>query len=154
MAIESLMWSTYEHKHVERGSEWYWALGVVALSLGIVSALLGNILFAFVILLGAGLLALVATHPPSLTDIMVNDRGIRVGETWHRWDQIASFWVETEEMSHPTLLLSTTSFLSPHIILPIVDIEPELVRKAFLEYAEEVYMREPLSHKLFEALGF
>src|SRR3989344_4411045 len=40
----ALRWSAYEHDHIERGSDWYWALGVVAISIAITAIILHDLL--------------------------------------------------------------------------------------------------------------
>ena len=154
MTQPALTWSAYEHEHVERSTEWYWALGVVAVSLGLSSVLLGNLLFAFIIVIGAAIMGLLASKPPTLTHVEISDRGIRVADGLHLWGDVISFWVDTEESEVPLLLVDTTKFLSPNIVIPIVDIDPDDVRTWMREHTEEVYMREPLSQKIFELLGF
>src|SRR3989344_4172426 len=62
-----LRWSAYEHEHVERGSDWYWALGIVAVSAALTSILFDDFLFAVLILLAAVVLVLLSRTPPERT---------------------------------------------------------------------------------------
>ena len=148
-----LRWSAYEHEHIERETEWYWGVGIIALSLAIVSVIFGDTLFGLVIIMAAVALALVSRHPPELTHFEVSDRGVRVGRHLHRYDEIISFWVEDEEGEHPTLLIDTLKPLAPNVIIPIIDIDPHRIRALMKEHAEEVPMKEPLSHKILEFFG-
>ena len=148
-----LRWSAYEHEHIERGSDWYWALGIVAVCAALTSILFSNILFAIVLIIAAFTIGLIARTPPKLIEFELSDRGIRVGGTLHRWDHIIAFWVEDEHDREPLLLVDTTKFMSPNLIIPIEDIDPAMVR-AFLEQrAEERPMKEPVSHKILEFFG-
>ncbi|MCR4325398.1 MAG: hypothetical protein NUV59_01155 [Patescibacteria group bacterium] len=149
----TLRWSAYEHEHMERGSDWFWALGVVAVSSAVVSLLFHNILFAILILLAAALFALLANVPPELITFEVSERGVRVGNVLHRFDEIISFWVEDESGAHPTLLVDTTKPLAPNLIIPIHDVDPHAVRLFLREHAEEVPMKEPFAHKIIEFFG-
>jgi len=147
-----LRWSAYEHEHVERGSDWYWALGIVAVSAALTSILFDDFLFAVLILLAAVVLVLLSRTPPESTTFEISERGIRVGASLHRFDEVISFWVE-DESGKPHLLVDTTKFMAPNLIIPIEHIDPNLVRAYLKEHAEEVPMKEPVSHKILEFFG-
>jgi hypothetical protein len=146
-------WSAYEHDHIERSSDWYWALGVVAACALLTSILFGDILFGLLILLAATILALLARTPPALMHFELSDRGVRVNDTLHRYGEIISFWVEDERDDRPLLLVDTTKFLSPNLVIPIEHVDPDLVRAYLKERAKEVHMKEPVSHKILEFFG-
>ena len=147
-----LRWSAYEHEHVERGSDWYWALGIAAVSIAVTSILFGNVLFAILILVAAVTLGIISKHPPELVEFEISDRGIRVGHTQHRWKEIISFWVD-DERGRRVLLIDTTKFMSPNLIIPIDDIEPDHIREFLREHVDEVPMKEPVYRKILEFLG-
>jgi len=149
----ALRWSAYEHDHIERGNDWYWALGVVALSIAITAIILHDLFFGVLVILAAITLGLLARTPPELAHFEISERGIRVNGTLHRWDHIISFWVEDEHDDRPLLLVDTTKIMSPNLIIPIEEIDPMLVRAFLQEYAEEKHMKEPLAHKILEFLG-
>ena len=148
-----LRWSAYEHEHVERGSDWFWALGIIAVCAALTSILFHNFFFAVLILLAAGTLGMLANVPPDLVEFEISDRGIRIGDTLHRYEEVISFWVEDEKGPRPTLLIDTVKPLAPNFIIPIHDVDPHVVRLFLREHAEEVPMREPLAHKLLEFFG-
>jgi len=149
----TLRWSAYEHEHIERGLDWFIALGIVAVSIGLVSILFHDFLFAIVIAIAAITIALLAQYPPELVEFEISERGVRVGGKLHRYDHIVSFWVEDELDARPILLIDTTKFMHPNIIIPIEHIDPHSVRAYLSEHAEEVPMKEPLSHKILEFFG-
>jgi len=148
-----LRWSAYEHEHIERGSDWFWALGIIAVSAALTSILFGNILFALLIIVAAGTIGLLAKQPPELHEFEINERGIRIGNETHPYDAMISFWVD-DTLDEPLLLVDTTAFLSPNLVIPIDDISPEAIRGVLREKVDEVPMREPLAHKILEFFGF
>lgn len=148
-----LHWSAYEHEHIERHSDWFWALGVIAVCAALASILFGNFLFALIIVLAATVIGLIARTPPELHEFEISDRGIRIGDQLHRYDEVISFWVETET-EEPLLLVDTVKFMYPNLILPLHGVDPTEVRTMLLQYAKEVPMKEPLSHKILEFFGF
>lgn len=149
----ALRWSAYEHEHVERGNDWFWALGIVAVCIAVISILFHDVLFAVLILLAAGILGLLANTPPDLVEFDISDRGIKVGDTLHRYEEILAFWINEEKGPHPLLLIDTTKFMAPNLIIPIHDIEPERIRDFLRERVPEIAMREPIGHRVLEFLG-
>ena len=148
-----LRWSAYEHEHIERGSNWFWALGIVAVCVALVSILFHDVLFAILVILAATTLGMLANVPPDLVQFAISDRGIRVGGTLHRFDEIISFWVEEEKSERPLLLVDTIKFMSPNLIIPIEHIDPHVIRTFLQERTQEVPMKEPFAHKILEFLG-
>jgi len=148
-----LRWSAFEHEHVPRGRDWYLALGIVAVSAAITSILFHDVLFAVLILIAAGTLAMLANVPPEIVRFEISDRGIRAGDTMHRFEEVISFWVEEEGRERPLLLVDTTKFMSPNLIIPLENIDPHTVREFLRQYTEEVPMKEPLAHKILEFFG-
>lgn len=148
-----LRWSAYEHEHVPRGSDWFWALGIVAVSAALTSILFHDILFGVIILIAAAILGMLANVPPDLMEFEVSDRGVRVGGTMHRFEEIISFWVEEEGGDRPMLLVDTTKMMAPNLIIPLENIDPHAVRTFLQNHANEVPMKEPLAHKILEFFG-
>jgi hypothetical protein len=150
----ALSWSAYEHDHVERGSDWFWALGITALCIALIAILLGDLLFAVLIVIAAFTISLLARTPPSLTEFALTEKGIRVADVLHRYEEIVSFWVEEEHRGgRPLLLVDTTKFMAPNVIIPIEHVDPRAVRTFLEDRIQEVPMKEPLSHRVFEFLG-
>lgn len=149
----SLRWSAYEHEHIERGSDWFWALGIIAVSAALTSILFSNILFAILILMAALTIGIIAHHPPQLHEFEIGEKGIWVGPTLYPFENIISFWVE-EEQGEPTLLVDTVAFMTPNLIIPLGDTDPKAVRNFLRDRIEEIPMQEPLAHKILEVFGF
>jgi hypothetical protein len=149
-----LRWSAYEHEHIQRGSDWFWALGIAAISIAITSVLFHNFLFAVLILVAALALALLANKPPDLAQFEISSRGIRVNDTLHRYDDIISFWVEEEKMPHrPLLLVDTTKPFAPNLIIPMEHVDAAQVRSFLQQHTKETPMKEPIAHKILEFFG-
>jgi hypothetical protein len=148
-----ISWSAYEHEHVERGRDWYIALGVVAVSIAVICVVFNNVLFGVLIIAAAITLAILAKRPPQFEVIELSDRGIKIGPTMHKYEEIISFWVEDHNTDPPLLLVDTTKFLSPNLIIPVVTVSPAEVRAFLRERIDEVPMKEPVAHKLLEAFG-
>src|SRR4051812_12663400 len=123
-----LRWSAYEHEHIERGQDWYWALATAAVAIALTSLIFHDILFGLLILMAAVVIALLSRKPPDIVDFELSHRGIRVGDTMHKFEEIISFWVEDHDVPRPLLLVDTTKFLAPNLIIPIEHVDPQVVR--------------------------
>lgn len=150
----SLKWSAFEHEHIERTGDWFWALGIIAACAALTSILFGNVLFALLIIVAAFVIGLIAKQPPQLHDFELTPRGIVVSGTLHSYEEVLSFWVETEDAGQPLLLIDTTKFMAPNLVIPLDSVNPETVRTFLGQYVEEVPMKEPLPHKILEFFGF
>ncbi len=149
-----LRWSAYEHEFVERGPDWFWALGIIAVCGAALSVLFSDFLFGLLILAAAVAFGLLANTPPGLSTFELSERGVRINGVLHRFDEIISFWVEDEHhKGRPLLLIDTVKFMSPNFIIPIEGVDPHTVRMFLKKRAKEVPMREPLSHKVVEFFG-
>jgi hypothetical protein len=71
----------------------------------------------------------------------------------HLYKEVVSFWVD-EELEEPLLLVDTTKFMSPNLVIPIGYVDPETIRDRLRPHAEEVPMKEPIAHKILEFFGF
>lgn len=149
-----LRWSAYEHEHVERDSDWYWALGIAAVSIAITSILFRDFFFAVLILVAAATIAMLARTPAEIAEFELSERGVRINGKLHRYSEILAFWVEDEHAhARAHLLLDTTKVLSPNFIIPIEHMDPAVIRAYLKQHVKERHMKEPLSHKILEFLG-
>ena len=150
----ALRWSAYEHEHTDRGRDWYWALGIAAICIAITAILFHDTLFGIIILLAAVTIGLNASKPPQLVQFELSNRGIRIGEKLHRVEEILAFWVEDEGEAAPLLLIDTPQLMAPNLIIPLENMDPQVIREFLKTRSEEVFMREPLGHKMLEFFGF
>lgn len=153
VSTNSLEWNTYERLPRKRSPDWYWAVAIIALSFIITSVILDNLLFALFILISTVALFLGSRREPPFLSIRLTDRGIREGKTLYPWSALESFWVE-EEYGAPKLIVKSNAMLSPYLIIPLAETNPESVREFLRQYLTEEEHHEPLSRKIMEFLGF
>jgi len=150
---KTITWSAQEYEYKEKTTDWYIALGIIAISIATASFLLGNILFAILILLGTFTLAMYSMREPGIMEIELSKRGILVNDSIYPYNTLESFWVE-EYDKEPKIIIQSEKALMPYIIIPLGDADPDEVREFLFEYIDEEEHHEPLSHKLMEYLGF
>jgi len=76
----SVTWEAPEHHHVEKGNDWFFALTIIIIAFVIVAILFNNVLFALLIGVAGGALAVSAAKRPSIIPYAVTVRGIKVDD--------------------------------------------------------------------------
>lgn len=155
MQQQPLEWTALEHEHIHKSSDWFWALGIIAIAGAATAIIFNNILFAIVILIGAFTLGINAAKPSAQVSFKITQRGILINSTLHPYSSLESFWVEdTSEHTSPKLLVKSKKLLAPHIVIPIESVSSEDVRNFLLEYLSEEEDSESLAQKIMEFFGF
>ena len=147
-------WEEYEYDFSEKSTDWFWALGIVAISIAVTAVILNNFLFAILILVGAFALAIYAVREPNLVIYEVNQRGVVVEDKLYLYNSLDSFWIDyTDEK--PKLLSSSKKMLMPHIVIPIGDdVDTNHLRDYLLDYVDEEEQGGSLSTIIMKYLGF
>lgn len=148
-----LSWTAPEYEHATKGAEWFFAVGLIAASLIATGVFLRNFLFAGVVVLAGLTLLLYAARHPRRIAVEVGPGGIRAGNAWYPYDELAAFCVDVEG-ARPRIIIKRKAFFSLLAVIPIEGIHPNLVRAALKEHLQEEELREPLSQKMMEYLGF
>jgi len=149
-----ISWESHEYEYVEKNSDWFWALGIISVSIAITTIALGNILFAVLIIVGASTLAIVAAKKPDKLYYEVNQRGVVIDKKLFLYNSLDSFWVEDQTVN-PKLFLKSKKLIMPQIVItlsPEVDID--LLRDYLLDRVDEEEQHESLPTIIMEYLGF
>ncbi|MCB9818872.1 hypothetical protein H6788_01700 [Candidatus Nomurabacteria bacterium] len=153
-SIRAITWEAPEHHHIDKSSDWFWVLGIIAICGTVAAFFFGNFLFALVILLGSGVMALRAVKPPAVVPFMVGKKGVRVGEKLYTYSALASYFIDEEDEGGPQLLLKANSMYSPLIVMPIPEEYIDDIEDLLKEKLPEEELHEPLGHKVLEMFGF
>lgn len=141
-------WEAPEYNFKEKTNDWFWALGIIAISATVAAFLLNNVLFGILILLGAFLLALFAAREPNTIRFEINENGIIIDKLFYPYKNLSSFYAEGD-----ILLIKSKKKLMQLLIIPL---EPEdnKVHDFLINYLEEEELEIPLSQIVMEFLGF
>lgn len=150
----SIEWEADEYPHSDKSNDWYWALGLVAVSAAVAALLFNNVLFAVLILLSSFVLALFASRKPERVRFAVMQRGIRAHGKLYPYQTLKSFYIEELPGRTPMLLLESAKVMTPLIVLPLEGVDADHVHDFLLDVLPEEEHSEPLPHRLMEWLGF
>ncbi len=150
---QTISWEVTTHVHRERSNDWYWGLGIITVVGAIVSIVLGNVLFAIVLVLGLGSVGVLMARGPRQHSVHIDARGISIDGTLHPFRSIQTFWVE-QHTEQPRLLLTMHSIIAPHIALPLPGKAEGGQIRSFLKRVVEEEEQEPhLGEHLAEMFG-
>lgn len=149
-----LTWEAFEHAHSPKEKDWFWALGIVSVTLACVAFFFGNILFGILIIIAGGTFGIVATKAIDLVEFSITNDGIRVNDHVYTYDTFRNFAIVERSFEPPLLVCDMHTLLSPHLYIPLSEeIEPDTVRELLSKHLTEIQRTIPFSHTLTEFLG-
>jgi hypothetical protein len=150
----TIEWEAHEYEHKERGSDWHWAVGILAISFAVVAVIFGKIILGLLIIIGTFSLTLFINRPPEIIRGSVNERGISRGNTLYPYETIESFWIDIDH-PHKKIILKSRKIFMPLIVVPIADnVDPYRLERILSRYLKEEYHALPFVERLLEHLGF
>jgi len=150
---KDISWKAYEHSHSEKGPDWFWALGIIAVSSAVVAILFKNFFFALLIIIGSFTMAMLSAKPPKELEFSLTPQGILIDESLFPYKMLVAFWIEDRGTESPTLIVDARRFMVPHIIVTLEDTDAEQIHSYLSEYLPEEELSEPLGQKILERLG-
>lgn len=156
MTTPTITW-THSKERTAKSEDWYWALGILAVTGAIAAILMHNTLFALLIIIGSITLGLSAReiHGSHEERYAVSVRGVTVGNRLYSYQQLVGFWIDERDPEHPVLLLDAQEILSPHLVIPLADeVDRDALQDLLLDYLPETELYVPPTHRIAEILGF
>jgi|JI6StandDraft_1071083.scaffolds.fasta_scaffold12662_6 hypothetical protein len=155
MAQDTMLeWNVVETPPVKKSVDWFWAVGIIILSLAVIAIVFGNPLFGvFLVVVLFVLFVLTHKHPRTIHYILTKD-GIFEGERLYLFSNLKSFYVDETTYHVPTLLVEVKRWFLPIVSIPLPqEIAPQDIRMYMRPYLMERELKEPLFHHLFEMFG-
>jgi hypothetical protein len=153
---DSFVWQAPEFLEKQRRTDWYWALGIISVSIAVTAILFNNILFAIFIVIAFLTVLIHGSIKPRFIEIVISQDGVLVGSNFWPYSSLSSFWFE-DFFDQRRIIFGTKSIVNPtfYILLPEINKTEEKELKSFLsQYIEEKKTEESLSEKIMEYLGF
>ncbi len=156
MAHPPFIWEAHEYLFQEKSSDWYWAVGIISLSIGVLSMIFGNMLFGLIIIMGGFILSIFAARRPRLVRYELSKIGILIDKRLFPYGTLESFWVEDNRHLEfqSKLLFKSQRIMVPLMVIPLDGMNPEDIRDFLLDHLLEEHHIEPLGQKIMEGLGF
>ncbi len=152
--VRGIAWEAPQHHHVEKGNDWFFALAVIVVALVVVALLLQNVMFALLMGIAGGVLAMSAAKRPAIVPYGVSVRGIKVEGEMFPYTSLKSFYIDEEDPRGPQLLIKTTRNSIPLLVLPLPREHVDDIEQILKEKLPEELTHEPLFLKILEIFGF
>lgn len=148
-----MVWHAYEYVYREKSADWFWAVGIIAVSMAVTAILFNDLLFAIFIVLAFFALMLYAKRPPDLIQIKIDHRGVQEGRAHYLFSSLESFWVE-DRFGEVKIIMRSKKKTMPYIVVPVEEVGADDVRDHLRRHLPEEEHSEPLAKKIMEFLGF
>jgi hypothetical protein len=152
--LAGITWEALEHTHAEKGSDWFWVLGIVTLAISVAAIVIGNTLFGVVVFLAGITVGIAATRPPHVIPYAVTTRGIRVDNIVYPYSTLETFFIDEQHESGPLLLVRSAKMFMPLFVIPLPEEYVDAVEALIAARLPEEHLEEPFHIKLFGFFGF
>lgn len=154
-ARQPIEWQAHEYVHYEKNQNWYWILGLFAVTGAVCAILFKDLLFAILILIAALVVAIVAGRKPSLVQFALTQRGVRIDDQLYPFNNLKSFAIAERSPNHtPKLILEPRGHFAMHIYIPLENVDVDHVHDFLLDFLKEEDHEEPIIHHFMEWIGF
>jgi hypothetical protein len=154
MRDATLSWDAYEYHFVDRTADWFWSLGIIAVSIAILAILFGNALFGIFVLVASIAIGLYAARPPALSHITLTNHGVEIDGKLHHYSELHSFHIDEFHHQHPRLVFLSKKIFNPHLVILIDHNSAHDISDYLSHYLPAEPHKDSLFHTLFEKIGF
>lgn len=154
------IWEEYHYLHLPKSSDWKWSVGIVAVTIALISFMFANVTFGVLFLIGVGTLLLHSFKEPDMLRFEINQTGVRIDQEKWSYTDFKSFWIEDNREHHmpSRVLFRSNATLSPILVmpLPISTEQSELheLHEELVKILPEQKLSESFLQKMLENLGF
>jgi hypothetical protein len=147
-------WQGKEYEYDEKTADWYWALGILATAAVLACILLSDFLLAVLIVVAALAIALQSAKRSVIHRFSLGDEGLTINKEVYAYRTMKSFSIleYIDETLPPSLSIKTSSFLAPHLIIPLVGVDPIAVYEFLNVHVEHEHHPETLMDRVVEFL--
>lgn len=143
--FSEINWEIEEPDFTPKTTEWFWALGILALALIVFSILLKNYLLIIIIALAIFIIYSSKNKKPELINFRLDNDGLYIEYKFYPYDGFESFWIfEAHADKERELALRYKRHLAPLLILPFHSDDEPKIRKILNEYLPESEEQESL----------
>jgi len=133
-----IQWETPEFVKYERSTRWYVTAGIIVLSLIIYAIATGSASMAVVFILLGGVFFLTHNHEPKTINVEITELGIKYGQSFYAYNNIASFWILYHPPYVQTLNIETAGKGGRKIKIELNNENPVKIRKLLSKEVPEV----------------
>jgi hypothetical protein len=148
-----IRWEALEYEYVPKSNNWFWTVGIIFVGLSIASVLLGNFLFAILVLIAGFAVILMGIRRPKKISFSFTVRGLQIEKRLFPYENLKSFWIHFEPPHKKLLTIEPKKFFMPIISVPLGDINPNVVREHLLKFLKEERHEESFIQTIIRLAG-
>ena len=149
--MQTISWVGHEYEKKDRTNDWFWLVGLIAVSGVIISVINENIMFAIFIVVATSCLFFFSIRKPDDANFLIDEIGIHIDELVYPYSTIKSFWIKEDTRY---LLLDSSKALIPIISIHIPDnVDIETVEKVISGYIPKKLIEESFFEEVLEKIG-
>lgn len=152
--IAAIKWEAPEYEYVPKSNNWFWSVAIVAISVILASALLGNFLFAILGAVAALAVIVYGARRPRKVIFSFTARGIKIDKHLFPYENLESFWLHYDPPLKKFLTVEPKKLFMPTITVPLADTDPNAIRDYLLKFLKEERHEESLITTITRLLGF
>lgn len=152
--LRAIEWEALEHHHGPKSNDWFWVLGIIALSGAIAAVLFNNFLLAIVVLIAGSVMSILAIRPPKTIRYALTQRGIKIDNFFYPYTTLESYYIEEHHIVGHQLLIKSQKMVMPLLILPLPEEDVDGIENILAERLPEEHLEEPLVNQILEFFGF
>ena len=149
-----LKWEALEYDYVPKSSNWFWSVGIIAIGAIVAASLLGNILFAILVIIATLTIILYGMKKPRKVMFSFTGRGLQIENRIFPYDNLRSFWIHYEPPVKKLVTIEPKQFFMPTISVPLGNADPNMVRDHLLKFLKEERREESLAQTITRLFGF
>lgn len=149
-----IRWEALEYEYRPKSNNWFWTIGIISLGLSVASLLLGNLLFAILILIAGFAIILAGARRPRKILFSFTSRGLEIEKRLFPYENLKSFWIHYEPPHKKLLSIEPKKIFMPMIFIPLEDINPNIVREHLLKFLKEERREESFVQTIIRLVGF
>lgn len=146
-----ISWEALEYKEGEKGTDWFWALGIIVIAGSVIAIIFKNYFLAGILILGGIMLGKTVNIKPEMIAHELNDKGLKIKNSLYLYETIKEFSILEDK---PVLVIRSERVLFPIISMAFPQGEEENIRNIFLEHkVKEGKFTEHTADKIVRFLG-
>ena len=147
-------WTSYEHEYRIRGR--YWFLYPLSFATaGIVFGILTrSYLFIAFLLIAFVALVVYMRRPPRLITFRIEKRGVWIGNQFHDFGKLESFWIFEHPLLASELLLEKRHAVNSLLHLRLENVDTGDIKEVISHYLPEKEQKPLPSHQIARIIGF
>ena len=136
-AFSLIKWEAPEYEYRPKSPNWFWSAGIISAAVAAASVLLGNILFAILVLLAGFSVILFGGRRPKIIWFSLTAQGIQIGDRLFPYDNIRSFWIHYDPPYKKILSIELKKVFMPMMLIPLADNDPNVIREHLIKFIKE-----------------